>query len=1011
MNGGSEQSFYASGLMGQRLNMTVGQSGPYGGGFDPHFGVFYDLMSFKVREILLVSSPYDAYIMEEDGSLAQKIINEYHGHNLSRPPRITSVATVEQARGLLERKNFDLILAMPHLGGMDCNTFGGHVKRLHPDMPVILLAHSVHEAMSLRGEAESCTIDDIYVWGGDAGILLAVVKQFEDRKNVDFDTERAMVRVILVVEDSPLERSRILSILYRELVRQTQTVLDESLNEQHRLLKMRARPKILTAGTYEQAVELFTRYRTHIFAVLSDVRYPRNGIMTPDAGIRFMRMVRRQISDLPVLMLSSEGTDRDRARSLPAVFALKGSATLRDELHNFLRDHLGFGAFVFRLPDGREVGRASTLHEFEQRLKTVPAASLLYHAKRNHFSHWMMARAEVALAARLHKYRFRETSGAEEFREEMVVKVHALRKLRQRGVVTQFARDGFDPEVTDFVRIGEGSMGGKARGIAFVRAQLQNVDKKSILRRVPVRVPGTCVITTDGFDDFIRHNNLRYAEGRSDEEITSLFEQAVFPDRFRDDLRTYLAGVDYPLSVRSSSMLEDAQFRPYAGLYSTFMLPNSHPDFEVRFQQLLKAVKQVYASTWFEGPRAFSRSISRQDADSMAVILQQLVGADHGGNFYPAVSGVAQSYNYYPIPPMEAAGGIACIALGFGKTVVEGERSLCFSPAFPEHLPQFSTADDMLNNSQRWFYSLETSDPAAFTSRNSNLRRRELEEARNEHPVRLLCSTYFPEEHRIRDGDMPGPKVLTFAPLLKYGYFPLAEVITELIALGRRGMGCEVEMEFAVHLDADPSRSVFYFLQIRPLAIGGEQRDVLISRQERKKAVIYSDKVLGHGRYPPIQDILYVKPDVFDRAATLEIAEEIRLLNSVLRKEGRPYLLIGFGRWGTADPWLGIPVRWKDISGVGAMVEVQGCGIETEPSQGTHFFQNITSLDIPCLTVREDDCAGKVGKAKAGRVDWQWLAAQEVVREKKYVRHVRPHHPLEVKVNGRASRAVVVSHG
>jgi len=991
--------------------MAVERSAPYGGGFDPHFSVFYELMNFRVREILLVASPYDAYIMEEDGSPAQKIINEYHGHNLSRPPRITGVATVAEARELLERKNFDLVLAMPNLGGMDCNTFGGHVKELHPDMPVILLTHSVHEAQSLKRGRAACYIDDIYVWGGDADILLAIVKQVEDRKNVDFDTERAMVRVILLVEDSPLERSRILPILYSELVRQTQRVLDESLNEQHRLLRMRARPKILSAGTYEQAMDLFTRYLPHIFAVLSDVRYPRKGVMAPDAGLRFMRKVRRRFADLPILMLSSEETSRDRAESLPAVFALKGSRSLREEVHDFFRDHLGFGEFVFRLPDGREVGRAANLHEFEQRLKTIPVSSLLYHARRNHFSHWMMARAEVALAARLHKNRFRESSATEDLREEIGVKVHALRKLRQRGVVTRFVRDGFDPEVTDFVRIGTGSMGGKARGIAFVRTRLQAADKHSILRRARVRVPGTCVITTDGFDDFVRRNSLRYVEGQSDGDIIRRFEGAVFPDWFRDDLRAYLTAIDHPLSVRSSSMLEDAQFRPYAGLYSTFMLPNSHPDFEVRFQQLLRAVTLVYASTWFEGARVFSRAGGRQEEDIMAVILQELVGADYGGHFYPALSGVGQSYNYYPVPPMTAEDGVACIALGFGKTVVEGERSLCFSPAFPEHLPQFSTPDDMLGNSQYWFYSLDISDPAAFTSRNSNLCRRGLEEALDEQPVRLLCSTYFPEEHRVRDGDLPGPKVLTFAPLLKYGYFSLAEVIAELSTLGRQGLGCEVELEFALHLDPVPARSVFYVLQVRPLAVGGARQDVRISRQERKNAVIYSDRVLGHGRYPPLQDILYVRPEVFDPAATRKIAEEIRLLNSTLSKEGRPYLLIGFGRWGTAAPRLGIPVRWHDISGVGAMVEVHGCGIVTEPSRGTHFFQNITSLDIPCLTVMESGCAGRGGKAEGGGVDWQWLAAQEAVREKKYVRHVRPAAPLVVKVNGRTSRAVVVKGG
>ncbi len=970
--------------------------------FDPHFRVLYELMAFKVREILLVSSPYDAYIMEEDGSLAMRIIHEYQGLNLSRPPRITRVPTPARALEMLERKEFDLVLTMPNLGRMDCNTFGARVRERFPDLPVILLAHSAREAAAPFQADCRCFLDRSFVWCCNSDVLLAIVKSVEDRKNVDADTRRAMVRVILLVEDDPAQRSRILSLLYGELVQQTQAVLDEGLNDQHRLIKMRARPKILLAETYEEALELFTRYRSNIFAVMSDVRFPKGGKVTADAGIQLARKVRDAAEDLPVLLFSSEPANAARAEAVSAVFALKDNTTIHRDIHAFLLDYLGFGDFIFRLPDGEVVGRAGNLHEFEQMLRTVPAVSVRYHASCNHFFNWVMARAETALASRLHKHHFREVTDPELLREDIIFKVHALRRMRQRGIVARFDRDTYDPDIMDFVRIGQGSLGGKARGMAFIGTRLlQAVHQDSILARVTVRVPQTCVITTDGFDDFVSHNRLMYMDGMDDEAIAALFLEAEMPAWLAADLRGYLEKIDYPLSVRSSSMLEDAQSRPYAGLYSTFMLANAHPDFEVRLAQLFQAVKLVYASTWFEGPRSFSRSVGQVEEDSMAVILQRLVGNRYGASFYPAMSGVAQSFNFYPVEPMRAEDGVASIALGFGKTVVEGERSLRFAPPYPENLPQFSTIDDILENSQRRFYCLDCRDPAAFHRDNANLVRRDIDEAAEEFPVRLLCSTYFPEEHRIRDTDLPGRKVLTFAPVLKYDFFPLAEVVTELLAVGREGMGCDVEIEFGVDLREDPDDSVFYFLQIRPVVTGHENRDVTISAAEREKGLLFSDQALGHGLYRGIRDIVYVRPERFDVAATREIAREIGTMNRQLQRDDASFLLIGPGRWGSADSWLGIPVQWGDIAGAAAIVEIQGLGVEAEPSQGSHFFHNITSLGIPYLMVRDK---GSDGPA----IDWDRLAACPSVRETDHVRHVRLETPLLLKVDGRKAEAVVL---
>ena len=970
--------------------------------YDPHFKIFYELMAFKVREILLVSSPYDAYIMEEDGSMAARIINEYHGLNLSQPPRITRTATAAQALDLLVERHFDLVVTMPHLGGMDGCAFGRRVRKEYPDTPVILLAHSVRDAVTQGDIFSDPCFDDTYIWCCDSDIMLAIVKNAEDRMNVDYDTKRAMVRVILLVEDSPQHRSALLPMLYSEVVEQTQSVLDEGLNELHRLLKMRARPKILTATCYEEAMRLFERYRPYIFCVMSDVRFPRQGLVSATAGYELLSEVRSQVPDLPLLMLSTETGNRELAQDIPAVFIEKQPETMRGELHEFFLNYLGFGEFVFRTSDGQEIGRASRLREFEDKLKTLPAESLLYHARSNHFSNWVMARAEIALAARLHKDHFTNVTDPEVLREDLVFKVHALRKLRQQGVVAQFSTSDFDPEITDFARMGQGSVGGKARGIAFIASQLyQAARKETILAENTVKIPQTCVIASTGFDDFIHLNDLKPADDTADHEIEQQFLNGQMPDWLLVDLRAYLEKIHYPLSVRSSSLLEDAQFRPYAGLYQTYMLDNSSGEFDIRLEQLVRAVKLVYASTWFEGPRAFSRSIGQAREDSMAVIIQQLVGSRYGDHFYPSISGVVQSYNYYPLAPMTAEDGIAHLALGFGKTVVEGEQSLRFSPAYPKHLPQFSTVDDMLANGQRRFYALSCSSGAGFVQKDSNLVLRDIEDAGDEYPVRLLCSSYVPEEHRIRDTNLPGPKVLTFASILKYDVYPLPAILKELLIMGREGMGCEVEIEFAVDLPEGDAKPVFYFLQIRPIVIGSEMQRLQISDQERTQSFLHSTSALGHGVYDRMLDIVFVRPDSFDRAVTREIGVEIGNINRKLVKEQRPYLLLGPGRWGTADPWLGIPVQWSDISGVGAIVELQDGAVRAEASQGSHFFQNITSLGIPYLMIG----MGSTDE-DSNLIDWELLRGLAVEQEGRFVTHVRLQRPFTLKVEGPKSEAV-----
>jgi len=974
--------------------------------FDPHFKIFHELMPFKVQEILLVSSLYDAFIMEEDGSLALRLIHEYQGFNLSKAPRITRVSSAREALAIIKEENFDMVITMPYPGGMDAFELGAEIKKIRHDLAVVLVAHSIRS--TFPDKVDSHGVDKIFLWCCEADLLLAIIKNVEDHLNVAADTRRAMVRVIIYVEDSPLYRSLFLPLIYNEVVKQTQSVIDESLNERHRLLRMRARPRILMATSYEEAEKLYKAYKPYVFGVISDVRFRRNGAVDSHAGFDFLKYVRGEIHDLPLLMVSSEKKNSELARSIPAVFIDKTSSSIREELHRFFLDYLGFGDFVFRLPDGTAIGHASNLHEFEQKLRVIPDESLEYHAVRNHFSNWVMARAEVILARRLHKNFISDIGELVDIRRDLVEKVHSLRKLRQQGVVVKFVAEDYDPEIMDFVKIGNGSMGGKGRGLAFMWACLQSVRQEgSVFSDFGVTIPRTCVITADGFDAFVAENKLRFSDEMEDEQVADFFLDASLPAWLRQELRTFLEKNNTPLSVRSSSLLEDAQFRPYAGLYSTYFLANNHPEFDERLAQLESAIKLVYASTWFESPRAFSRASGQNVEDAMAVIIQQLAGADYNGFWYPAVSGVAQSHNYYPVMDMRADEGIAHIALGVGKTVVEGEKSLWFSPVHPKKLVQFSSVDNMLQYSQRQFYALDMGRGDCLQRQGSNLVARTVQKAENELPVRMLTSTYVADEHRVRDAYMSGMKIMTFAQLLKYSKYPLPEILQQLLKLGRKGMGCDVEIEFAVHIEKEIEKSIFYFLQIRPMVTGGEQVDVQICDDEIEGAFCYTSQSLGHGHFNTMADIVFVDPDSFDPAKTKVMSYEIGEMNRTLQNENRPYLLIGPGRWGSSDPWLGIPVQWRNISGVAAIIEVRNDTIRADPSQGSHFFQNITSLGIPYLTLTENG-NGASGK-RHDFLDWDWLKEQYLFERTKYICHVRLQEPFVLKCDGAKSESVLFS--
>jgi hypothetical protein len=976
--------------------------------FDPHFKIYHELMAKKVRDVLLVSTPYDAWIMEEDCRLSERIIHEYRGLNLSHPPRFTWVSSAEEAFAALDEKKFDLVITMLHLADIDASVLGQEIKKKVPDLPVIMLSHTsiLPDATERSLDfAKPAGIDRTFLWSGDTDILVALVKSAEDRMNVEHDTQNAGIRVILFVEDSPLYISTLLPVLYRELVSQTQSVLEEGLNEEHRLLTMRARPKILVARDYEEANHLFKKYEPYILGVISDVRFPRNGKLDVDAGVTFLSKIKKERFDIPLLLTSSEPSNADKAVKIPAFFVDKNSPSLLAEVRSFFVNQLGFGDFIFRRPNGQEIARASNLRALAKNLHEIPEDSFVDHARRNDISRWLFARTEIRLASKVRPITEDDFSSVESHRQYLISIIQARRRRRQKGVVVNFETGDFDLE-TEFFKIGKGSLGGKARGLAFVSNLLQRlpeIHKK--FEEVNLSIPQTLVITTEGFDAFIDENDLKglSKSDAPDEEIAERFRTAEFPQWIADNLRAYLEKINYPLAIRSSSLLEDAQFRAYAGLYRTYMLPNDDPGLDIRLEQLINAIKLVYASTYFQGPKAFSKRVGhRTEEEKMAVIIQQLVGERYGDHFYPAISGVAQSHNYYPFAKMKPEEGIATMALGLGRTVMEGEKALRFSPKYPQLLPQRSTVNDILENSQRYFYSLKMggTNSELGINEDSNLHKREVDDVADQLPMKLLASTYIPDEGRIRDSShVPGYPVLTFSQILKYNLFPLPEILSEVLKMGQEGMGCPVELEFSVNLgQGNDGKPEFAFLQLRPMTARAELGQVEIDQEEIKQAFCFSSRALGNAERCDLADILYVKPEIFDTGRTPEIAQEIGKLNAGLLKKGRKYLLIGPGRWGSADRWLGIPVSWAEICGVGAMIELSSSQLRADPSQGSHFFHNITSLGINYVTISDNN---------KDVLDWNWLTTLPIANETQFVAHVKLDKPFVLKVDGRSSQCVM----
>ena len=980
--------------------------------FNSRIKKFQQLMKFKIREILLVSSFYDNYLFEEDGRLYEMIRKEYQNLNLSQAPEIIHVTTGHEAMEMLSKKNnFDLIITTLHIEDMHPTALARMIKSKRIKKPVILLAYDNKERKELMLNYDTSVFDRIFIWSGDYHLLIGIVKYIEDRMNVDSDTEKIGVQVIILVEDNVRFYSTYLPLIYTEIFKQSQRLISEGVNISHRYLRMRARPKILLCTTYEEAWRCFQKYKEYVLAIILDNNFKRRGKRDPEAGLKFAAAVKKRQKDIPILLQTSDETIAGKIDKLNASYLLKNSQRLLYDLRKFMMNHFGFGDFVFRMPDGKEVARASNLKELAAKLSKIPDESLLYHAEGNHFSKWLKARTEFWLAHQLRPQKISDFKSTEDLRTQLISAVNRYLGERLRGVISDFNKDSFDPH-NSFARIGGGSLGGKARGLGFINSLIANYDVENFFKGVKISVPSAIILGTDVFDDFLSQNNLEIFALNEDNDlaVTQRFiDSEYFPEEIKKSLSDFLNIVKEPLAVRSSSLLEDSQFQPFAGVYETYMLTNNNPSKEKRLEELLLAVKSVYASTFHQKAKHYMKATSyRLEEEKMAVIIQRLVGKERNGKFYPNFAGVAKSYNFYPVPPQKPEDGIAQVALGLGKIVVEGGNTVRFCPRYPKHLLQFFSSKETVRNAQQNFFALDLKEhllPQPEQISDSNVKKYSLEEAEKDGALYAVGSTYSSENDAVYDGiSREGMRVVTFAPILKHNIFPLPEILDLLLGMGTWGMGTSIEIEFAVNLDTDENHpKEFAMLQMRPLVISKEIEELSVDEYKTDDLICRSDKVLGNGLTENIYDVVVVDIDKFDRSKSREIAAEVSALNSKLVESGKPYVLIGVGRWGSLDPWLGIPVTWDQIAGAAAIVEAGFKDFNVTPSQGSHFFQNLTSFKVGYFTVNQS--------IKVGFIDWDWLKKQPAAEELKFTKHILLKEPVSVKINGHKNEGVITKPG
>ncbi len=963
---------------------------------------YEDLMQQRIINVLLICSNYDAFMLEEDGRINEKIFLEYTSKNLRYPPQFTHAYTSEVAFELLEKKKFDLVITMLNVGKIDAFEMAKKVKRRFTNIPIVVLTHFSREVSMKLANEDLSSIDYVFCWLGNAGLLLAIIKLIEDKMNARYDIEQKGVQAILLVEDSVRYYSSYLPTIYKVIFEQTYELMTEGLNEHRKTLRMRARPKILLAKTFDDAVALYQRYKNNLLGIISDVSYYRQGAKDKEAGIKLARLIREEGSKMPILLQSSDNWDETLMKELGVIFMNKYSQTLLVDLKHYIRDNYGFGEFVFRDPiTDSEIDRANNLHSIQVKISKVDARCLQYHVSNNHFSRWLKARALFSLADVFAAKSTDDFNNVEEIRSYLIDTIANYRKTKGRGIIASHI-----DEYAIFTRLGDGQLGGKARGLAFIDSFINKHKLMFKWDDVMVTIPRTVVLTTDLFDEFMELNNLyEFALSEAtDEEIIERFSNAGTSPRLRKHVEEICDAIKSPLAVRSSSLLEDSHYQPFAGVYSTYMISNNHYDVMIRRYQLEQAIKSVYASVFFKESKAYISATSNViDEEKMAVVIQEVSGRSYGNRFYPAVSGVARSINFYPIEPEKYEDGIANIAFGLGKTIVEGGISLRFCPKYPQKVLQLSVPNLALTDSQKEFYALDL-DPEKFHSsvdETVNLLKLRIKQVENDKALKFVASTYDYQDQIIREGLYEGgKKIITFANILKHNSFPLSEILQELLKIGQQEMNNQVEIEFSVNLDTpDNIPQTFHFLQIRPVVETQEKNLVKLEEHTNEETIVYCDHALGNGIYENLRDVVYIKPEAFDPAHTKTIAATIDRINSGFVAEKKNYILIGPGRWGSSDPWLGVPIKWSQISAALIIIESGLKNFQIDPSQGTHFFQNLTSFHVGYFTINPFN--------NDGYYDVDYLDRHTAVFEDTFVRHVRFSHAALVKIDGRKKKGII----
>ncbi|WP_232432600.1 PEP/pyruvate-binding domain-containing protein, partial [Parabacteroides distasonis] len=966
---------------------------------------FANLMNKRIYNVLLIATKYDSFMLEDDGRVDEQIFNEYTSLSLRYPPRFTQVTTEEEALNELKNRNFELIICMPNMDNRDIFAAASEIKVHYPNIPIVVLTPFSKEVSKRIANEDLSAIDYVFSWLGNSELLLAIIKLIEDKMNAPDDTASVGVQIILLVEDSIRFYSSALPHLYKFVLEQSQMFAKEALNDHQRTLRMRGRPKIKLARNYEEAVRIFDQYRDNMLGIISDMSFMHNGVKDPYAGYKFGQYVRKTGLIIPFVLESSEASNHVYAKELNASFIDKNSKSYPQDLKKKIMQRFGFGDFVILNPHTKEeIMRIKDLKDLQKKVFQIPDDSLVYHLSRNHFSRFFYSRAMFPPAEVLKHVDVSDYKDMDEARKLIFDLIVQYRRMKNTGVVAVYQKDRFD-EYSNFARIGDGSLGGKGRGLAFIGAMVKRYPKLES-DNFAVNIPKTVVICTDIFDEFMETNELYpVALGDADDEtILRYFLRASLPSRLIEDLMAFFDVVKSPIAVRSSSLLEDSHYQPFAGIYSTYMVPKIEEKYDM-LRTVSDAIKAVYASVFYKDSKAYMTATSNLiDQEKMAVVLQEVVGSRYNDHFYPTMSGVARSLNFYPIGNEKAEDGIANIALGLGKYIVDGGQTLRFSPRHPHSILQMSTMDFALRETQTRFYALDLKNMAeAFSVDDAfNLVKLGLKDADAEGSLKYIVSTYDPYDQIIRDGYYPGGrKILSFVNILQHDVFPLADTLDQILRIGQQEMGRPVEIEFAVNMDpSDHTRATFYLLQIRPIVDNKEIMDEDLSLVKNEETILSSTSVLGHGIVGDVQDIIYVKTGAFNSSNNQLIAYEIEKMNRSFTDQEKGYVLVGPGRWGSSDSWLGIPVKWPHISNARVIVE---CGLENyrvDPSQGTHFFQNLTSFGVGYFTVNPFKGDGWFDEA--------FLNAQPAVEETEYLRHVRFDAPITIKMDGKKSLGVVL---